>query len=442
MTRNRSSLDRRGFLGLVGVGFMATAHGGEPPHDHKPLAISGDDHEPDWDERLTITVGPSKGDIIGASEKAIQAAVDLVARRGGGTVHLLPGTFRLRNAVYLASGIRLKGSGTDTVLIKEPSVTVKLARNSDWYDQEVTLDAARGVQVGDGICLRARNPHNGGQTVIKRTLVARSGCRFKLDRALRENLWLAGEATASTLFPILSGENVSGLAISDLVLDGNRANNANFDGNYAGCIFLQDCKDIAIRGVVARNYNGDGISWQICHDVHVQGCQSTGHAGLGLHPGSGSQRPIMRGNTLTDNDIGLFFCWGVRHGLAEKNTIENCRTGISVGHRDTDNVIRDNDVKKSGRVGILFRAEHGHAFAPHRNQVEKNRVSDSGPEDGVAIDVQGETEGVAIIGNELTESRGPARRTALRLGPKTKAIRQENNRIDGFAVTVADLRQK
>src|SRR5207302_8809399 len=138
-----------------------------------------------------------------------------------------------RNAVYLQSHVRLLGSGAEAILIKEPSKTTKLAADSDWFDQEITLADAAGFQVGDGVCLRARNPHNNGSTVIKRTLVARSGNRFKLDRALRENLWLMADATVSSLFPLLSGENLADVALESLTLDGNRANNDNLDGNYA-----------------------------------------------------------------------------------------------------------------------------------------------------------------------------------------------------------------
>src|SRR5262249_34259756 len=158
--------------------------------------------------------------------------------------------------------------------IKEPSATTKLAADSDWYDQEITLADARSFRVGDGVCLRARNPHNGGSNVFKCTLVARSGKRFKLDRALRENFWLMGQQTASTLFPIFSGDHIKDVMIENITLDGNKKNNANLDGNYAGCIFLQDCNRIAMRQVTARNYNGDGISWQICHDVRVENCHS------------------------------------------------------------------------------------------------------------------------------------------------------------------------
>jgi hypothetical protein len=272
--------------------------------------------------------------------------------------------------------------------------------------------------------------------------VACSGNRFKLDRPLRENVWLMGEATASTLFPILSGEHIADVAIEDVTLDGNKENNENLDGNYAGCVFLQDCNRVTVRKVTARKYNGDGISWQVCHDVVVEDYHSHDHAGLGLHPGSGSQRPVIRGNRLQRNDIGLYFCWGVRSGVAERNVIEDSRShGISVGHRDTDNLIRDNDVLRSGKVGVLFRPERGTSFAPHRNRVERNRIVDSGPDDGVGIDVQGETESILLADNRLRETRKPQRRVGIRVGAKTRDVRLIDNTMEGFAVDVSDLRK-
>jgi hypothetical protein len=321
-------------------------------------------------------------------------------------------------------------------------VTTKLALDSDWFDQEITLADDKGFRVGDGVCLRAKNPHNGGETVLKRTLVARSGKRFKLDRPLRENLWLMGQANVSSLFPILCSENSSDLVVEGLALDGNRANNENLNGNYAGCIWLQDCNRIQIRQVRAHNYNGDGVSWQVCHDVVVENTTSENNAGLGLHPGSGSQRPIIRHNKLLGNDIGLFFCWGVKNGLAEQNTIKDSRSyGISIGHRDTDNLIRDNTIARSGKIGILFRPERGQAFAPHRNRLERNRIEDSGLENGIAVDVQGETESITLKDNDLRETRQPLARIGIRLGPQTRDISLQDNRTEGFARPVADLRQ-
>lgn len=419
---------------IVIFGFMAPLLLGEEP----PRQTSGDEVvQPDWKERLTITVGPEAGATIrGDTDKALQAAVDYVARFGGGTVKVLPGTYKLRNSVFLSSQVRLLGQGEKTVLLKEPSLTTTLAADSDWFDQEVTLADASGFELGDGVCLRTKDPKTGVQEVMKRTLVARTGNRFKLDKALRKNVWRLNGGTVSTLFPILSGEFIEDVVIENLTLDGNRENNAELDGNYAGCIFLQDCNRITMRGVHARNYHGDGLSWQICHDVVVENCVSEGHSGLGLHPGSGSQRPIMRNNLLRNNGIGLFFCWGVRHGLAEGNRIEGNRVGVSIGHHDTDNVVTGNTITGSGEVGILFRPERGAEFAGHRNRIESNILRDNGGDKAAAIDIQGGTESIRIIGNTIEETRGKAARSAVRQGAETKDIVIQDNKISGFSLEI------
>ncbi len=433
-------MNRRNFL--AGVFFGGAAMAGDHPVPVKvPRATSGDPIEPEWKERLTITVGPAKADLVGTTEKVVQAAVDSIARWGGGTVRILPGTYRFRNAVYLQSKVRILGSGLDSVIIKEPSVTAKLTQDSDWFDQEITFADAKGLQVGDGICLRVKNMSDGGMEVIKRTLVARNGNRFKLDSGLRKNVWLMGEPKVETLFPLFNGENIAGVTIENIALDGNKANNGNLDGNYAGCIWMQDCNQLTFRGVTARNYNGDGISWQICHDVLAEDCHSHDHTGLGLHPGSGSQRSLIRRNRMVGNDQGLFFCWGVKWGLAEKNYIEGSRRyGISIGHHDTDNIVRDNEIRSSGEVGILFRKERTAAFQGNRNRIEKNRILGLTREGGIGIDVLGQTQAIAILGNEIRETQAPLKRIGIRIGAETEQITVADNRITGFAQEIVDLR--
>src|ERR1017187_9503259 len=88
---------------LFAIGILAS----ERPHVKDPRATSGDSAvEPDWSQKLTITVGPKDADLVGSTDKAIQAGVDYVARFGGGTVKILPGTYRLRNSIYLQSKVR------------------------------------------------------------------------------------------------------------------------------------------------------------------------------------------------------------------------------------------------------------------------------------------------------------------------------------------------
>lgn len=420
-------------VGWLAAIFVLSAGAAERPAVTHPRQTSGDQAvQPKWEETLCVTVGPTEADIIGSDQRAIQAAVDYVARLGGGSVRIRAGTYKLRNAIYLQSGVNLTGDGPETILIKAPSSTTKLSADSDWYDQEITLSDASGFQVGDGVCLRSKDGASGVETVLKRTLISRTGSRFKLDKPLRENFWQINGTTCSTLFPIVSGEFVENLTIEQLVLDGNREQNAELDGNYAGCIFLQDCNNIQIRNVTARNYHGDGISWQICHDVVVEDCVSENNAGLGLHPGSGSQRPLIRSNTLRGNDIGIFFCWGVKYGLAEKNVITGNRVGISIGHRDTDNLITDNRIESSKEAGVLFRPERGPDFAGHRNRIEKNQFVNNAAESGAVIDIQGGTESIEISDNQFSDSRPGTQRVAVKQGPETKNIHVQNNQITGL----------
>jgi hypothetical protein len=70
---------------------------------------------------------------------------------------------------------------------------------------------------------------------------------------------------------------------------------------------------------------------------------------------------------------------------------------------------------------------------------KQNRIVDSGGEKGVAIDINGETESVAIIKNELRETRKPLSRVGIRIGAETRDISYMDNQIEGFAVPISDL---
>ena len=195
-----------------------------------------------------------------------------------------------------------------------------------------------------------------------------------------------------------------------------------------------------MREVTAHDFYCDGIVWGISHDVLVENCQLHDGARLALHSGSGSQRSIVRGNRVSRSAEGIYFCWGAQHGLYEKNVIEDCNYGMTFGHSDSDNLVRDNEIRRSGEAGIHFRGGNK-AFAPHRNRFERNHVVDSGGEKGVAIDINGETESVIVIENKLQETRGPKSRIGILIGAETRDIRCEDNQIEGFAIPIKDLRK-
>ena len=68
---------RRHFLASTGLLLAAPLWADKPPPVTNPKATSGDAvAEPDWEKRLSISVGPKKADLVGTNEKVLQAAVD------------------------------------------------------------------------------------------------------------------------------------------------------------------------------------------------------------------------------------------------------------------------------------------------------------------------------------------------------------------------------
>lgn len=392
-----------------------------------------------------MTVGPAGADLPGYHQVAIQAAVDHVAALGGGTVRLLAGTYTLRNAVRLRSGVRLEGVGDETVLRKAAEVSSPLEGDADWYEDSVRAKDPRGFCVGDGVVLQGECPHGGpaGLHRVKRTIVAIEGDRLFLDESLTKNYWgLTHEATVSTLFPLLWGERVHDLEVASFRLDGNREENGLLDGNHAGCIFLQYVERAHIDHVTACHYHGDGISWQVAHDVRVTDCHVFGNANLGLHPGSGSQRPVIRGNHCHHNAQGLFFCWGVKHGLAEDNVLDNnTEYGISIGHRDTDNRIAGNLIRGNGRVGVLFRSEEPADRLPHRNVFELNRIVDNGgDENGYGLWLRGHVEGTVLRRNCFEDTGSSRQRVGVRIEAEVGTVELDGNTFSGLAADIEDER--
>jgi Right handed beta helix region len=447
---NRLQYTRRGFIGAAAIlAGSAFARPGKASEQAAPAGAMGSatgDARPKWDA-ISVTVGPQKADLVGTSEKVIQAAVDYIAGWGGGTVHILPGTYRMRNSVSLRSNVRIIGSGEDSVLIKEPEVKTRLAEDSDSWQREIVLADPRGFQVGDGVCLQVIDEWHRGAFFIQRSLVARDGNRFKLDRALKDDIFtVKGKATIGTLFPLFNVDGVSDVRIEDVALDGNRAKQESLYhnwGNILGCIWLNKSNRIQMSKVIARGSCADGISAQTCNDVLIEGCHCDHNVGFGIHSGTGSQRPIARNNRLEGNYIGFYFCWGVRYGLAENNVIlNNSQYGVRLGEKDTDNVVRNNEIRNSGNVGVIFeRVGDDPAYSPDRNRLEGNRIIDSGGEKGVGVDVKGVTKDAVIERNDIAETRQPLKRIGVRIGPHTRDVKLAANKVKGFSVDVLDLRK-
>lgn len=372
--------------------------------------------------RPVVTVGPDNAMFRGRDHLAIQGAVDYVARLGGGIVRIQPGTYTLRNAVFLSGDITLEGAGADTILQKDPSAnaTMPLAEDLDWYAWGVKVADPSCWRTGDGIMLTSIPLHGGEHRQVSRhTIVAIENGILQLDNPPRINHWLVNHPEAVPVHSLIEVQRASHIVIRDLELQGHREAVPEIDGNYGAAIFLHDGEQVQIRNVGITAFHGDGISWQIVHDVTVEDCRIRDISNLAMHPGSGSQRPVIRSNTITGATDGIFWCWGARDGRAEDNIIADCRRdGISTGHRDTDNANVGNRITNCGRAGIFFREERRAELTSHRVRVEDNEISWSREQpEAAGIVVARGVEDAVIRGNRIT--------TPLGLGARAIAVSPE-----------------
>jgi len=392
---------------------------------------------------LVMTVGQTEGDLQGNDDKVIQAGIEYLHRLGGGTLKILPGVYNLRNAIYLHPNITLRGSGEETILRKTASVVTALVRDSDWFEYGVQIADTKGFTQGGGVMLRSKTgPGEWQFDVLRATITAIEGDVIFLDRLTEENFWLEKDATAATVFPILTAENVDDVAIEDIVLDGNRDENEHINGNFAGGVFIQHCNRWSFRNVTSRNYNGDGFSFQVCDDIRFLNCRAINNSDLGFHPGSGSQRPVFQNCVSRDNSQGIFFCWSVSDGLAENCVLsDNSKYGISIGHRDTDNVIRQCIIERNGEVGILFRNEANEFRSGSRNKIENCIIRDNGSnQQGFGIDIQGKVRDIAVHNTRFENTAGKNQSTGIRIGLEADRIILHNNTFENCPVNIKDLR--
>jgi parallel beta-helix repeat protein len=383
-----------------------------------------------------IRVGIDDGDLRGSDHRVLQAAVDYVAGLGGGTVSIGPGRYLMRNALTLRDNVRIVGVPGQTVLVAVDGARSPLACDGDCNERQITLADPSGFRVGDGVAISDK-ANGGGFGVTTATLTAQVDARtFRISAPLYFDYMVGQEASARRAFPVVGGWQVKNVVIEGLTIDGNRDKAERLDGCRGGGIYLFECENVAIRHCVVRHYNGDGISFQVSQHVTVEECLSEQNAGLGLHPGSGSQYPIVRGNRSLGNDgDGLYVCWRVKQGLFEKNEIRGNRgAGISIGHKDTDNQFRQNTITSNSRAGVLFRSE-SEAMGAHRNTFEQNTILDNGLSQsgqvvGASIVIQGPHHELVFHENTIGYSKPiPGAGAGIRCGKEAQGLKAEENRF-------------
>ena len=384
-----------------------------------------------------ITVGGVDADIKGYTSEAIQTAIDAIHNTcNSGTVMLLPGNYDIIAPVRLYDNMSLVGSGANTVLKKCRGFRSSFARDADYGELQITVTDASGFRPGMGVAIFDEGQRSGWDLTTAK-ITAIKGNVIYIDDYLVRDYHADKKGTISNNCSVISAVDAENVKIANLTVDGSRESNDMIDGCRAGGIYLHKVHKAIVENVIVKNFNCDGISWQITEYVTVRNCEVYGCANSGLHPGTGSPFTLIEGNNSHDNGgYGLFVCWRVRNGNVRNNSLHNNGiNGISTGHKDIDMLYADNHIYENGSDGIQLRGELAQN-APHRSIFKNNLIENNGiKEKGYGLSVNCRAEGVVIEDNIIRNTGNGKQVAALLLTGNSLPVELKNNKISGHHET-------
>jgi len=378
---------------------------------------------------MHVSVGIAEGDLQGDTNAVIQQAIDAAGSYGGGTVELLPGTYTLYDSVRLRRNVHLVGSGDDTILRKCDGARSGFVVDADYGQKKVTVQDPAGFRVGMGVLLSDDRAGGWIDTVTTITLI-QDNILFVNSEFLMDYDGDRGGVVYNA-FPLIAGIDVDSVSIEGLSVDGNREKNWDINGCVGGGIYLHRARKCRVVDCTVRDFAGDGISFQTTQDIEVERCQVLGASSLGFHPGTGSVRPVIRDcRSVGNGHDGIFLCWRVQAGTFERNEcLDNGRYGISIGHKDTDNLFQGNVLRGNASHGLYFRDEKT-TNAGSRNRFLENTIEDNG---GSGVCVDGHTVDLTFEANVIRDTRSGEERTqrvGIQAGADSARIRAKGNRIE------------
>lgn len=290
-----------------------------------------------------------------ASASLIQAALDDMSATGGRIV-LPVMDLELDRGLRLHTGVILEGQGAGTILRKGPGRIYPLSGYHNYGMCDVPVDATDGLEVGMTVSIHDDRTHGGFYETLATITGIEKGW-VRLDHGIEADYLAEESPCLTTAYPMIYGHGIGHAGIRNLCLEGNRAENERAMGGCRGsAVYFYRSHQLEVSGVSERDYNGEGIGFQMCRDVVVKDCTSNQNIGNGLHPGAGSTNVLFEGCTSSGNEkSGFFFCVRANHVTVRDCTFRYNAEGISIGTRDCHNLIEDCAIERNREAGILVR---------------------------------------------------------------------------------------
>lgn len=377
-----------------------------------------------------ISVGGPGSDIQGFNNESIQFAVDALPPDGG-TIKLSSGTFLIKAPVRLKSNIRLVGDGPSTILKRIDGYHSRFIIDADYGELKITVEDASGFRKGMSIQITDKN-NSSCWDVSTAVITDIVGSVLYFDTHLIRDYDCEQNGMVTNAGSCIAVKDARNVVISDLTIDGNKEKNDLLDGCNGGGIVIMKSAFITVDKIAVKDFNGEGITWQITENVTVRNSEISGCTNMGLHPGTGSPNSVIEGNNSHNNKVGMFICWRVHHSIVKDNSFHNnSDCGISTGHKDTDVIFADNHIYENGTDGVYFRNED-EKNSPHRNSFIGNIVENNGVlKGGYGFNFNGKANDVLLEDNIIRDNLNGDQKAGIFIQKDTPPPLEKNNKMSG-----------
>lgn len=375
-----------------------------------------------------ITVGGAGADVQGYTNGAIQLAMNALPPEGG-TIKLDTGVYMMMAPVFLRSNVKLMGSGPGTVLRRIDGCHSKFVIDADYGELKITVEDASkfkkgmSIQVSNKTYAECWDVSTAVITdIVKDTLY--------FDKHLIRDYQAEPGGMVTNAGSCVLVYEANNVVLSDFSIDGNKEKNDLLDGCNGGGVAIIKSADVVVDHVIVKDFNGEGITWQITDKVTVRNCEISACTNMGLHPGTGSPNTIVENNKSFNNKVGLFICWRVQNSVVKNNFFaNNLSSGISTGHKDSDVLFEGNTVKENGEHGIYIRDE-SIKNSPQRNKFIRNTIENNA---GYGFYIAANAPELLISNNIIRNTGNSAQKAAIYVAQKGIEFKQDHNNMSGHA---------
>src|SRR4029078_13170701 len=131
-------------------------------------------------------------------------------------------------SLHLHCLVTVRGTKGKTILRKAKGYTSPLAIDGDYGEEQITVLDPTRFRVGCGVAIWDSNA-GGFHTTVAR-ITGSNGNIFSIDHPLNADCMISDKEKAATVFPVVSGCEIEGARVENLIIEGNKQNNAALNG--------------------------------------------------------------------------------------------------------------------------------------------------------------------------------------------------------------------